>query len=243
MIPKIFHQTWKNLNIPKRWKNANMKCRRKYSDYEYMFWTDNTMNNFVKDEYPEFYNTYVSYKYHIQRCDAFRYLVLYKYGGIYLDMDLLCKKTLNSFLKYDLVLAKSSNNLNYFTNMFFMVSPKNPFIKYCIDNLTNYMNNYYYFGKHLHVMNSTGPSFLTKMSNEYQLNNINHYILSNKEFAGDCNICTNGKCDGGIYFKHEIGKTWNTLDSTFYNFCYCNYKMIIFTSIIIAIFFIKYGKS
>ena len=48
-----------------------------------------------------------------------------------------------------------------------MVIPGHPFMKYCIDKLPENINTYQYFGKHLHVMNSTGPSFVTNRLNEY----------------------------------------------------------------------------
>jgi len=84
MIPKIIHQTWKNTIIPTQWQDSVDACKKRHSDYEYKLWTDDMMDDFVQLEYPDFYPTYKSYKYHIQRCDVFRYLILYKYGGIYI---------------------------------------------------------------------------------------------------------------------------------------------------------------
>ena len=40
------------------------------SHYKYILWTDETMEKWVKKEYPDFYTKYKSYKYNIQRCDA-----------------------------------------------------------------------------------------------------------------------------------------------------------------------------
>jgi mannosyltransferase OCH1-like enzyme len=245
MIPKIIHQTWKTLNVPDEWKDAVESCKNIHKDYKHNIWSHEMMEKFVKQEYPDFYNTYMSYKYDIQRCDSFRYLVLYKYGGIYLDMDIVCKKNLDSFLEYDFVIAKSSNisNLSY-TNMFFMVIPNHPFIKFCIDNLPKYINSYSLFGKHLHVMNSTGPSCLTKMMKKYQEKNIkNMYVITNKEFYGDCNICNEGSCNGGIYFSHSKGQSWNSFDSQIYNFLFCNQKKIINIVIISLIIYYIYYKN
>jgi mannosyltransferase OCH1-like enzyme len=244
MIPKIIHQTWKNTIIPTQWQDSVDACKKRHADYEYKLWTDDMMDDFVQLEYPDFYPTYKSYKYHIQRCDAFRYLILYKYGGIYLDMDIFCKKKLETFLQYDFVVPKSSNFSVSYTNSFFMVVPHHPFIKFCIDNLPLYVNSYNILGKHIHIMNSTGPLFLTKMIKKYGLNNIpNHYILTSKEFAGDCSVCNNGSCKGGGYFAHVEGKSWNSSDSEFYNFCLCSWKKILFFIVMIIVcyylFFIR----
>ena len=101
MIPKIIHQTWKDENIPEKWIDSVNSCKRVYSDFTYMLWTDEKMEEFIKNEHSWFYDTYMGYPHHIQRCDAFRYFVLYTYGGIYLDMDITCLKDLKDFLKYE----------------------------------------------------------------------------------------------------------------------------------------------
>lgn len=239
MIPKIIHQTWKTSEIPEKWKYSVNSCKKKYKDYQYILWTDEMMENFVKKEYPDFYDVYISYKENIQRCDTFRYLVLYKYGGVYIDMDIICKKNFDTLLRYDLVLAKSPNLIN----SFFMTSKNNPFIKFCIDNLPIYKDSLKYFGNHMHIMNSTGPWFLNNMVNKYGIKNIkNLYILSNQEFAGDCNTCNEEVCKGGIYFNHVAGKSWHSFDSTFYNKILCNWKIILLI-ILFAIFAVLIYKN
>jgi mannosyltransferase OCH1-like enzyme len=228
MIPRIIHQTWKTDKIPKVWVDSVNACKYIDKSYKYKLWTHATMKEFVKKEYPEFYKTYTSYPYEIQRCDAFRYLVLYKYGGIYIDMDLWCKKPFTPLLKYDLVLVKSGN-YDTITNSFIIATQKNPFIKYCVDNLEQYKDNYYIFGKHLHIMNSTGPLFINKMVNDYglQKKRDNFYILKKSEFSGDCSVCTvHKKCNGGTYFNHVVGESWHSLDTRIYNGCLCIYRSI-----------------
>lgn len=241
MIPKIIHQTWKTNEIPEKWKNAVESCKKKYNDYQYIFWTHETMLQFVKKEFPKFYNVYTSYNEDIQRCDAFRYLILYKYGGIYLDLDIICKKKFDNLLKYDLVLVRSPNNKFQITNSFYMSIPNHPFIKFCIDNLPSYKDSFKNLGKHWHIMNSTGPWFLTKMFNKYGQSNIkNIYFLSNDEFAGDCNSCNENACKGGIYFRHIVGNSWHSFDSVIYNKIFCNWKIILLTAFIFILLIILY---
>ena len=227
MIPKIIHQTWKNREIPAEWYSAVQACKTLHPDYDYILWTDETMEAFVQKAYPWFYPTYQNYKHPIQRCDAFRYLVLATYGGIYLDMDIVCKQKLDPLLTYDLVLAKSSNITASYTNSFFMCVPQHPFMRYCIDHLTTYKDSFSYFGKHMHIMNSTGPMFTTKMLSQYDTSQENTYVLSQPEFAGDCNTCNENKCSGGIYFTHVKGKSWHSWDSTIYDLLLCHYKWLL----------------
>ena len=242
MIPKIIHQTWKTREIPEKWQSAVQSVKTMHPEYEYILWTDETMAAFVKTEYPAFYSTYTGYKYNIQRCDAFRYLVLYKYGGIYIDLDTVCKKKLDGFLKYDLVLVKSSNISFWYTNSFFMVKPQHPFIKFCIEQLPQYTRSFVYLGKHNHIYNSTGPLFLTKIIAKYK-NIDNLYVLSHEEFAGDCNTCNLNKCQGGVYFNHVEGKSWHSWDSSFYNLVLCNYKTLLLLLIIFVGGWFYKGKT
>ncbi len=45
-------------------------------------------------------------------------------------------------------------------------------MKHCIDNLERNRNSLKFLGKHVHIMNSAGPSFLTKMVYTHYLNKI-----------------------------------------------------------------------
>lgn len=242
MIPKIIHQTWKTREIPEQWQSAVQSVKTMHPDYEYILWTDDTMAAFVKTEYPAFYKTYTGYKYNIQRCDAFRYLVLYKYGGIYLDLDIVCKKKLDGLLSYDFVLGKSSNISASYTNSFLMCAPENPFVKFCIEQLPNYVQSFIYLGKHNHIMNSTGPWFLTKMIAKYK-NIPNMYVLTQAEFAGDCNTCNLNKCQGGTFFSHVEGKSWNSWDSSLYNAVLCNYKWLLVLVLLVGGGWLYKGKA
>ena len=228
MIPKIIHQTWKNSKIPDKWKEAVESCKEKNKDYKYILWTDKSMKEFIKKEYPFFYNTYNEYKHNIQRCDAFRFFVLHKYGGFYMDMDVICKKSLNSFRSYDLVLVKSAN-YDTLTNSFMASNPENPFMKYCIDKLIDYKDSYSFLGNHVHIMNSTGPFYVNNRANEYKLSKKkdNYYLLSKEAYFGDCNACTLETCKGGTHFSHVFGGSWHSWDTTLYNGVLCVYKKIV----------------
>ena len=235
MIPKIIHQTWKDETVPTEWKNAVDQCKANHPDFEYKLWTDETMDNFVREHFPEFHPVYVSYKHNIQRCDAFRYLVLYKYGGVYIDMDIKCNKKFKKFLEYDIVLARSLHIGDLKTNSFFMTVPNHPFFKYCIDGLSKHKVKFRYFGKHLHVMSTTGPIFLTERFKEYgDIPNL--YVLTKEEFAGDCNVCNDKTCTGGEYFTHIPGNSWHEVDSTIYNFVFCYQKILIYLAVVVALF-------
>lgn len=238
MIPNVIHQTWKTEDIPQEWKVAVASCKNMNPDFQYYLWTNKTMDIFMKTHYPSFYRMYRSYRYDIQRCDAFRYFVLYTYGGVYLDLDIICNKSLDPFLHYELILARSYTPGSPFTNAFFMVAPKHPFIKHCIDQLSKTSEYFKYLGKHLHVMYSTGPSFLSNRIKEFG-DIPNRYILKKEEYSGDCKSCNESTCKGGVYFTHIPGMSWHGIDSILYHFFYCNQLTLYLLGIIIFLSFSK----
>ena len=57
------------------------------------------MEHFVKKFFPEFAAAYMSFEHpcHVMRADLFRYLVLYKFGGVYMDLDGKCVKSFDQW--------------------------------------------------------------------------------------------------------------------------------------------------
>lgn len=52
-----------------------------------MLWDEAAVLQLMQDDFPWFLQTYLSYTRRVQRSDVMRYMVLYKYGGVYLDAD------------------------------------------------------------------------------------------------------------------------------------------------------------
>lgn len=70
-------------------------------DYEYMLWTDDLSRRFIAEYYPSYLSMYDSYKYPIQRADSIRYFVLHHFGGVYMDLDIGCRRRLDLLLQGD----------------------------------------------------------------------------------------------------------------------------------------------
>jgi mannosyltransferase OCH1-like enzyme len=86
-IPKIIHQSWKSTEIPERWRDAVASVRRMHPDWEYRLWTDDDIDAYVASNYPGFYPVFVGFNRHIMRMDAFRYILMSDFGGLYCDLD------------------------------------------------------------------------------------------------------------------------------------------------------------
>jgi mannosyltransferase OCH1-like enzyme len=106
LIPQIIHQTWKTSNIRGEAEEpfrtyalkSQLSWKKFHPDCEYMFWTDDDMEQFVKTHYTWFYPTWKGFDVHIKRVDTARYCWLHFYGGIYCDLDMICKKNVNPLL-------------------------------------------------------------------------------------------------------------------------------------------------
>lgn len=60
--------------------------------------TDTECIDFVSSDFPDFLDTYLSYPPGILRADIWRVLVLYRYGGVYADIDVECLRPLEELL-------------------------------------------------------------------------------------------------------------------------------------------------
>lgn len=97
-IPKIIHQTWKDNNPPSELLEFGNAWRRLNPDWTYMFWTDSTARDFIRQHYPEFLEIYDNYGHSIMRVDAVRYFWMLHYGGLYVDLDIEPIKSVDALL-------------------------------------------------------------------------------------------------------------------------------------------------
>lgn len=68
-------------------------------DYEYLFFDDERVEEFIVREFPQYRAVFESFEVPIQRYDFFRYLAVYHYGGFYLDLDVLLGSGLSTLLE------------------------------------------------------------------------------------------------------------------------------------------------
>jgi len=151
-IPKIVHFIWLGPKEFPRDSYQNIKSWiEKNPDYTFMMWTDRKRDEIdpklhtqlmedypfsaLKDEY------YLSNNY-AERSDILRYEILYEEGGIYVDHDVVCYRSLDSLVNnYDLVCAlepphspKISSSISVCNNIIATI-PFHPFIKETIDHV------------------------------------------------------------------------------------------------------------
>lgn len=101
-VPKVIYQTFKHSNLPFINRFYINRIRRNNPDYDYEFYDDEKIDKFIKSEYSgDLYEAYKRIQIGAAKADFFRYAILYKRGGIYLDIDSNITKPLDSFILPD----------------------------------------------------------------------------------------------------------------------------------------------
>ena len=105
VIPRILHQTFHSKNnLPKEIRENISKITKSNPDWEYRIYDDDDMINFIMMNYgPHVLNYFnrINPKYGAARADLFRYLLIYKCGGVYMDIKSTIDKPLNCVLNVD----------------------------------------------------------------------------------------------------------------------------------------------
>lgn len=163
-IPKIIYQTFRTADLPfvTRWHIARLK--KKNPDYQYEFYDDQRIENFIASIYSdEVLSLYQKIDIGAAKADFFRYAILYKRGGIYLDIDSLAVTPFKNFIKEtDEALIAMESHPGICVQWAMVFAAGHPFLKKTMDlMLDNLRQNKY--PNDVHRM--TGPTVFTAAIN------------------------------------------------------------------------------
>ncbi|KAL4225005.1 hypothetical protein ACF0H5_015700 [Mactra antiquata] len=163
-IPNIMHQIYafKDPELQEEHRLKREKWIKMHPNFTHKLWSADDVLKLIKTEYPFLYRNYMSYHRWIQRSDVARYIVLYHYGGWYVDLDVTCLKSIDSLS----ALSYKSNQRVVLhetfpagpSNDFIGVTPRHPFIRSLLNHLPT--SNKWFVFPHAQVMLSTGPTFV-----------------------------------------------------------------------------------
>lgn len=233
-------QTWKNTQIPDHWQSGIEAINRIMvpRGWKWHLMTDEDNKNFISKHFPDFVQTYESFRYPIQRADAIRACYLYVHGGVYMDLDFEIQDPIDELFHQGqdigLWVVPSGNLSNMFTNAFMASTPKNPFWLEYIEEMKK-PAPWYGIGKHLHVMTTTGPMALTRTLRQTQ----QPYVVLPSKLVTPCSVC-DLTCENiqSSYLKQLQGGSWNGFDSNFYNWAMCNWTTMLGVFVIFVIIII-----
>jgi len=147
-------------------------------DYIHKIYTDEEIDDFVNKNFQgEIADCYNKLNIIVAKVDFWRYLILYKYGGIYLDMDSSINKPLDQLIKEDdNAIITAEGNPNLFVQWALIFNKEHPILRMTIQLIVrNIKENKY--PNDIHKM--TGPTVFTEAINTVHKNNNGRFIRQN----------------------------------------------------------------
>ncbi len=220
-IPHIFHQHWDTYNVPRRFRKWIKSWVVKHPKWEYWFWTPKEVRQLLYRYYPQYLQIYDNYPKMLNRADVMRYFVLYKYGGIYLDLDMECVKPIDSWTyqlpcfgseeTYEHTYFQYKTNQPGLMNGILGCRPNHPFYNLTIHWLSEYASIKHVKGGRY----STGPLFINDVYLRYNASSNNQRDLPQKDLFTalhpDYFLPTH---DPAYSYKRECGKKNLTIQQT-----------------------------
>ncbi len=176
-IPKITHRIWFQGwdKVPSKFHQNIKDLEEQNPDFEHKTWDEDSMRKECEQLGKPYLDKYDSLPLMIMKVDYGRYVVLYRYGGISIDMDMKPMRPLNGtpgLDKEEMIVSKLPNPVGYtgyLNNAMFAVRPKCPIIKEMIDECTRSTKTQSdYLNKELYLDSETGPSFVNRMLEKHR---------------------------------------------------------------------------
>jgi mannosyltransferase OCH1-like enzyme len=199
-IPKTLIQTYVNNNIPiPIYKNLT-KMLQTNPEYDYRLITDKEGIEIIKNNFDErTLHAFQQLKIGAAKGDFIRYIALYLYGGVYLDLDASINLDLNTLIypKDEFVFfINGDRNLEQFC---FAIRPKHILMKKMIDEMITRIEN-----KEPNIFRATGPTLFNDVIYN-TMSNTNIYD-TNKNLThnerGECYGKHNQYMGGKIVLRH-----------------------------------------
>lgn len=226
-IPKVIHQIWiqGEENIPEDLRVNNTKIKQLHPEWKYILWDEITILELLKKTNGEWYKNYYKFDYLHQKVDYAKLIILFLYGGIFIDMDAYTIKKLDRLFDqygdYDFIVSyvnAINPVVNYgvcrrfgqcLNNGIFLGKPNTDILIYMLDNISFTCSNIE--SKINCISNTTGPTYFDKYVLKY-INDVNKenkskILILDNEYLEPCtlNIC---EITGNTYIRHEHNLSW-----------------------------------
>jgi inositol phosphorylceramide mannosyltransferase catalytic subunit len=103
-IPRVLHQTFPSRTLPIAFRENVGRLRELHPNWDYRFYDDDDIVQYIRTHYGEEIFAYfkrIDSRYGAARADIFRYLLMYREGGVYLDIKSAARGPLDEVLRSD----------------------------------------------------------------------------------------------------------------------------------------------
>jgi mannosyltransferase OCH1-like enzyme len=170
IIPLKIFQTWHTKKLPVRMAQSVNSIKANNPRFQHYLFDDNDCREFIKENFlPNVLEAFDSLIPGAYKADLWRYCVLYKEGGIYLDIKYRSHnkfKFINLTEKEHFVLDADNNGIY---NALMVCMPRNEILLKAINQIVTNVKNRYYG---LNCLSPTGPKLLSQFFSNYEKNQL-----------------------------------------------------------------------
>jgi mannosyltransferase OCH1-like enzyme len=220
MIPLNIFQTWHTKNLPLHMANNIENLQKINPEFKYQLFDDNDCRDFIEINYSnDVLNAFDILKPGAFKADLWRNCILFKYGGIYLDIKFEC---INNFKLIHLL--EKDKEKEFFTqdniidgvyNALIICQPKNDILSRCIHTIVKNVNIRFYGKDPLWV---TGPRMIFNLFNE----NEKRHLLNELLHHGQGNVSYNGNFIMKEYSQYRLEQSMTSIFPPYYRLWYNN---------------------
>jgi mannosyltransferase OCH1-like enzyme len=171
-VPLVIYQSWHSNQVPLKMQDTIYSLLKMNPEFDYYLYSDDKSREFIKENFDkEVVNAFDSLKPGAYKSDLWRCCILYKMGGIYLDIKYSSVVPLINVIRENPVIFTKDLNYNCSTflnfevrtgiyNAFMVSPPNNSIFKESIDEIVISCKNKSY-GNNAHDI--TGPCHLSRI--------------------------------------------------------------------------------
>jgi mannosyltransferase OCH1-like enzyme len=183
-VPLNIYHTWNSHDVPERMKNNINYILNQNPEFDYYLYDDEECREYIKDNFNidvlEAFDSLIPGAY---KADLWRCCIMYKKGGVYMDIKLKplvkLKRLIEAnnfyFVKDSPSMAECDYKIGVY-NAFLISYPNNILFKLCIEEIVKNCKNNFYGTNSLAV---TGPCLLGNIFNNYYNSEYNSFIELN----------------------------------------------------------------
>lgn len=244
MIPEVIHQIWiqGSDNIPANLLEMHNNCKNINNNFKYKTWDEEKIRKLLLKHFEKKYlETYDEYTVFAQKADFARYAILYIYGGIYMDMDMICKKNLSSFLQNQMFFTtyRLPHFFKRYLNGIVGSKPKHPVFEIIFRNIFTRKN----MGKS--ITNATGTGLFYDSVTEYMENHPtnNDITIVDYRYLDPCHAFSGENCANectDCYVVHTSYSSWSPLTRVGKQLIKHKYLILVIILVIIIVILDRY---
>lgn len=256
MIPRIIHQIWYQGTdkVPPRYRRNMAKLQALNPHWQHILWDDAGLRALCQD--CGLLPVYDDFRYLHQKVDFARYLLLYRFGGISVDMDVVSLQPLdNTPGGSTAALIVSETPLNrvetfcyslgqfgkLFNNAMILAAPESKHLLHLIHTIVN-SNSSGLLGKMYEIQWSTGPFIFTRSLQESfrMLGRHNVHVLPAHFFEPCYSQDPHCTPQATSILDHQHATSWVNSDLITISKTYYGLKPMIVPAFIVVMYIVMY---